>query len=212
MHIMDGYLPLPHALTWTVVAAPFVVHSFGQVRRLQEKEPEKRLLLSAMGGYMFILTALKIPSVTGSCSHPTGTGLGALLIHPRVMPALGTVVLLFQAILLAHGGLTTLGANIFSMAVVGPWVAWGLYRALRKLNLPQEAAIIAAVALGDLATYVVSSFQLALAFPGSLLRFLGIFALTQVPIALAEGLLAVLLIEVLKKHFSQELKVLEALQ
>ena len=67
-----------------------------------------------------MLSALKIPSVTGSCSHPTGTGLGAVLFGPGVMTVLGTIVLLFQALLLAHGGLTTLGANVFSMAIVGP--------------------------------------------------------------------------------------------
>ena len=67
---------------------------------------------------MFVLSALKIPSLTGSCSHPTGVGLGAILFGPSVMSVLGTIILLFQSLLLAHGGLTTLGANAFSMAIV----------------------------------------------------------------------------------------------
>ena len=54
------------------------------------------------------VSSLKIPSVTGSCSHPTGTGLGAILFGPSIMSLLGIIVLLFQALLLAHGGLTTL--------------------------------------------------------------------------------------------------------
>ncbi len=62
---------------------------------------------------MFVLSALKIPSVTGSCSHPTGVGLGAIMFGPSVMFVLGTIVLIFQALLLAHGGITTLGANAF---------------------------------------------------------------------------------------------------
>ena len=72
--------------------------------------------------YVFVLSALKIPSVTGSCSHPTGTGLSASLFGPSVTAVLGTIVLLFQALLLAHGGLTTLGANVFSMAIAGPFI------------------------------------------------------------------------------------------
>lgn len=36
------------------------------------------------------------------------------------MAVLGTITLLFQALLLAHGGLTTLGANVFSMAIAAP--------------------------------------------------------------------------------------------
>ena len=67
---------------------------------------------------MFVISSLKIPSVTGSCSHMTGTGLGAILFGPTAAGVLGLIVLLFQAILLAHGGLTTLGANTFSMAIV----------------------------------------------------------------------------------------------
>jgi cobalamin biosynthesis protein CbiM len=81
------------------------------------------------------------------------------------MPALGAIVLLFQALLLAHGGLTTLGANIVSMALVGPWVARGVFVAVTRVRLPVAAAIFLAAALGDLATYLTTSLQLALAFP-----------------------------------------------
>lgn len=81
---------------------------------------------------MFVLSALKIPSVTGSCSHPTGVGLGAIMFGPSVMFVLGTIVLIFQALLLAHGGITTLGANAFSMAIIGPIVSFLIFKALKK--------------------------------------------------------------------------------
>ena len=88
-----------------------------------------------MWSICFVLSALKIPSVTGSCSHPTGVGLGAILFGPNVMAVLGVIVLLFQAILLAHGGLTTLGANAFSMAIVGPIVSFFTFKILKnKIN------------------------------------------------------------------------------
>ena len=74
----------------------------------------------------------KDPVVTGSCSHMTGTGLGAILLGPAAVSVLGIIVLLFQAILLAHGGLTTLGANTFSMAIAGPLVSFGLYKLCEK--------------------------------------------------------------------------------
>lgn len=51
---------------------------------------------------------------------------------------LGGIVLLFQALLLAHGGLTTLGANTVSMGIVGPLaISEGIltvliFRALRQ--------------------------------------------------------------------------------
>ena len=118
MHIAEGFLPPVHAIGWTVAAAPFVVHGARAVVKEVRENPESTLLLGAAGAFTFVLSAIKLPSVTGSSSHPTGTGLGAILFRPPVMALLGTVVLLFQALLLAHGGLTTLGANAFSMAAL----------------------------------------------------------------------------------------------
>ena len=65
----------------------------------------------------------------------------------------------------AHGGLTTLGANTFSMAIIGPWVAYGVYRALRGSGASLAVATFTGAALADLVTYATTSLQLALAFP-----------------------------------------------
>jgi cobalt/nickel transport system permease protein len=204
MHIMEGYLPASHALGWYAVSAPFVVLGAARIRKLVAERPEARMTLAASGAFAFVLSALKIPSVTGSCSHPTGTGLGAVIFGPSVMAVLGVIVLLFQALLLAHGGLTTLGANAFSMAIVGPWVAWGVWKLGRGLGLSVALTVFFAAALGDLATYVTTSLQLALAYPdpasgflGAALKFGSIFAITQIPLAIAEGFLTVIVMDAL---------------
>ncbi|MDP2085749.1 MAG: energy-coupling factor ABC transporter permease [Gemmobacter sp.] len=211
MHIMEGFLPASHAFGWTVVSAPFVLAGAARIRTIVRERPEARLTLAASGAFAFVLSALKIPSVTGSCSHPTGTGLGAIVFGPSVMAVLGVIVLLFQALLLAHGGLTTLGANAFSMAIVGPWVAYGSWRLAQVVGLPFAAAVFLAAALGDLATYVFTSLQLALAYPdpvsgyfGAALKFGSIFAITQIPLAIAEGLLTVVVIEALSGKIRDE--------
>ncbi|MEU8348922.1 energy-coupling factor ABC transporter permease [Streptomyces sp. NPDC048845] len=212
MHIAEGYLPPWHAVAWGAASAPFVVHGVRALTREVRDHPESTLLLGASGAFTFVLSALKIPSVTGSCSHPTGTGLGAVLFRPPVMAVLGTITLLFQALLLAHGGLTTLGANVFSMAVVGPWAGYGAYRLLRRLGAPLMAAVFAGAFTADLSTYCVTSVQLALAFPdpasgiaGSLAKFGGIFAVTQIPLAVSEGILTVLVLRLLSQAGTSEL-------
>ncbi len=219
MHIAEGFLPVSHAVGWTLAAAPFVVHGARAVVREVRENPESTLLLGAAGAFTFVLSALKLPSVTGSSSHPTGTGAGAVLFRPPVMALLGTVVLLFQALLLAHGGLTTLGANAFAFAVAGPWVGYGAYRLTRALGGGLLPGVFLALALADLATYVTTSLQLALAFPdaasgfaGALAKFLGVFALTQVPLAVGEGLLGVLLFRVLVVNARPELERLGVLR
>jgi cobalt/nickel transport system permease protein len=213
MHIAEGFLPPAHAIGWTVAAAPFVVHGARAVVREVRDNPESTLLLGAAGAFTFVLSAIKLPSVTGSSSHPTGTGAGAILFRPPVMALLGTVVLLFQALLLAHGGITTLGANAFSMAIVGPWAGYGAYRLIRALGGGLLPGVFAGMALADLATYVTTSLQLALAFPdaesgvaGAALKFLGVFAITQIPLAIGEGLLGVLLFRALVTNARPDLE------
>ena len=126
MHIMEGYLPAGYCVAWGLVCLPFLIAGFFSLKN-KVKENRRNLTLIAMSGaFIFVISSLKIPSVTGSCSHMTGTGLGAVLFGPASVSVLGIIVLIFQAVLLAHGGLTTLGANTFSMAIAGPLVSFGI--------------------------------------------------------------------------------------
>jgi len=213
MHIMEGFLPIEHALGWAVASVPFVACGIGSIKKQIEANPEQRMLLGVAAAFTFVLSALKLPSVTGSCSHPTGTGLGAILFGPAAMTPIGLVVLLFQALLLAHGGLTTLGANLFSMAIVGPFAAVALFRMAQTLKLSFAVSVFIAASLADLLTYVTTSIQLAWAFPdplggfaASFLKFAGIFAITQIPLAISEGLLTVAIFNALKRFNPKELQ------
>ena len=212
MHIMEGFLPQGHAIAWGAVCVPFVVWGLISMKKIIAEHRKTVLLLAMMGAYAFVLSALKMPSVTGSSSHPTGTGLGAVLFGPAPMAVIGLIVLLFQAILLAHGGLTTLGANTFSMGIVGPFVSFGIYKLCRKLKIHRFVAVGLGCALGDLVTYCVTAAQLALAHPGqegvlaSMAEFLGIFALTQVPLAIVEGILSAIVIIMLESFAKPELR------
>lgn len=205
MHIMEGFLPVKWAAFWFVLCLPFWFLGIKKLKKLSGEDMEEKMILALAGAFIFVLSALKIPSVTGSSSHPTGVGLASILYGPFVTSILGTIVLIFQAGLLAHGGFTTLGANSFSMAITGPLVSFGIYKLLYKKN--KALAVFLAAALGDLATYVVTSLQLALANPSatggvleSFLKFAAIFAVTQVPLAIIEGLLTNIIVNILDKY------------
>jgi cobalt/nickel transport system permease protein len=64
-------------------------------------------LMAIASAFIFVISSLKMPSVTGSCSHPTGTGICTILFGPWITSVLSMIVLIYQAIFLAHGGLTT---------------------------------------------------------------------------------------------------------
>ncbi|PKM94728.1 MAG: cobalamin biosynthesis protein CbiM [Firmicutes bacterium HGW-Firmicutes-1] len=211
MHIAEGFLPLKWCIFWFACSIPIVTLGIYKLTKRIQKNPEQKMLVGVSGAFTFVLSALKMPSVTGSSSHPTGVALGAILFGPMTMSVLGTIVLLFQALLLAHGGLTTLGANVFAMAIVGPVTAYWLYWASIKLGLNRSIAVFFATVICNIFIYATTSFQLALAFPGdsfaaSSLKFLTVFAVTQIPLAIIEGLLTVMIFNFLEKHESTELE------
>lgn len=215
MHIMEGYLQPQYCILWGLVCIPFIIGGFISIKKILDNNRKVLMILVMAGAFAFVLSSLKIPSVTGSSSHPTGTELGAILFGPWVMSVLGVIVLLFQAVLLAHGGITTLGANTFSMAIAGPFLAYGIYKLGEKLKTPKTVSVFLAACVGDLFTYIITSFQLALAHPsavngigGSFIEFFSIFAVTQVPLAIIEGLVTVAVIKGLETFAEPELNAL----
>lgn len=205
MHIMEGFLPPFWAAFWTLASLPFVAYGAHQAGELFKKHPEQKLILAVSGAFIFMLSSMKLPSVTGSSSHPTGTGLSAMLFGFTITSLLATIVLVFQALLLAHGGITTLGADVFSMGIAGPAVAFYAFKLSRKLNVGLGISAFIAAVLADFATYIVTSLQLALAFPGadgftsSFTIFAGVFAITQIPLAIGEGILIWIFFDFLSK-------------
>lgn len=212
MHIMEGYLPAAYCIAWGAVSLPFVVYGVISINN-KVKENRRSITMFAMAGaFVFVISSLKIPSVTGSSSHMTGTGLGAILLGPGAVCVLGLIVLIFQAILLAHGGITTLGANTFSMAIVGPIVSFIIYKLCGKLKVNKKVSIFLAAMLGDLFTYIVTSIQLGIAYPAneggvltSTLKFMAVFAPTQLPLAIIEGMLTVIMVMALNTYAEPEL-------
>jgi cobalt/nickel transport system permease protein len=123
--------------------------------------------------------------------------LAAILIGPGCTVVITSIVLVFQALLLAHGGLTTLGAGVLAMGVVGAYSAFGLFRISRALGLPWYVGAFGAGLVADWATYAATAFVLAVSLPGQtgLATLFGTlllgFAPTQIPLGLLEGLLTV---------------------
>ena len=212
MHIMEGYLPAKYCIVWGIICLPFLIGGFLSIKKSLNKDRKSTTILAMAGAFIFVISSLKIPSVTGSCSHMTGTGLGAILFGPFAVSVLGIIVLIFQAILLAHGGITTLGANTFSMAIAGPILSFGIYKLCKKLSINRKVGVFLAACLGDLFTYCITSFQLAIAYPSpeggitlSAIKFLGVFAPTQLPLAIIEGILTVIVIIGLETYAKSEL-------
>jgi cobalt/nickel transport system permease protein len=99
------------------------------------------------------------------------------------------------------------------MAIAGPILSYIIYKVLSKTGLNKKVIVFLAATLGDLFTYCVTSVQLSLAYPdtvggfsASLVKFLGIFAATQIPLAIIEGILTVIVVMGLESFAVSELK------
>lgn len=192
MHIMEGFLDPIWCVVWFIIAIPFVVLGAKKIIELIRDHPEHKMTVALSGAFIFLLSSLKIPSVTGSSSHPTGTGFSAVLYGVTVTAFLATIVLIFQALLLAHGGLTTLGANIVSMGIAGPLVGLLIWRVLIKAKVSIPISLGIAALFADLFTYVVTAIQMTLNHGQSVdafVAFMTNYAATQIPLAIVEAVL-----------------------
>ena len=211
MHIAEGFLPKEWAGFWTIIFAPFLISGFRKLKRQTDLIPKSKMLFAVVCAFVFILSSFKIPSVAGSSSHLTGIALGAILFGASTMSVAGLIVLLFQALLLAHGGITTLGANAFSMAVVGAFSAVLVYKLATKLKMSQWFSVFLAAFISGVLIYVSTSAQLALAFQSdstgfidNLMKFMSVFAVTQIPLAIIEGVFTAFVFKLILTYSKSE--------
>ncbi len=196
MHIMEGYLEPMWCIVWFVVMIPFFAVGIIKLRKILKEHPEQKMTVALSGAFIFLMSSLKLPSVTGSSSHPTGTGVAVVFYGVGICAVLSTIVLIFQALLIAHGGFTTLGANCVSMGIIGPLCGLLVWKLIRKANANVFISMFCAAFVADLMTYVVTATQMALnimtaedaVFIDAFVDFMSVYAVTQIPLAIIEGL------------------------
>ncbi|BCR03739.1 hypothetical protein DESUT3_08080 [Desulfuromonas versatilis] len=207
MHISEGILPAGWAIFWFVVALPFVAWGVRQVNLSKKADPSYIPLLGIFGAAVFVFSCFPIPvPVAGSTAHPAGTGISAIFLGPFASVVVAFISLLLQALFLAHGGLTTLGGNTFSMGVLGSFSGFAAFLAGRKLGLGLFWSGFLAGMAADLFTYLGTSFEMALALHGtqSFWSVLGqiylAFMPTQIPLSILEGAVTGGILVYVQKH------------
>jgi cobalt/nickel transport system permease protein len=196
MHITGGILPAGWALTWFIVAAPFLAWGLFTIKRRSRADSKYPARVALVGAAVFVISCMPIPlPVIGSCSHPCGVALGMMLIGPAATIVVATIALILQATFLAHGGFDTLGANVMSMGIVGTLTAWAVYRGLLTIRMPVLIAAFIAALASDWATYTATAAELSAGLCGAhsfgsiFLTAIIVFIPTQVPLGVLEGVL-----------------------
>ncbi|MDP3947647.1 MAG: energy-coupling factor ABC transporter permease, partial [bacterium] len=182
------------AALWFAVAIPFVAWGIRRLNTISKRDISFKPLVGLMAAVVFIISAMPIPVPTaGTCSHPAGTGISGIILGPTISILVAAVALLIQALFLAHGGLSTWGADVVSMGVVGSFAGYGVFKMLRwfKVNLIVSAFL--GGLLADWGTYLTTSVELASGIKGNspfiplFTKILIAFIPTQLPLGILEG-------------------------
>jgi len=194
MHVSEGILPVGWAGLWYAVTLPFIALGLRNLRRRTDAEPHVKPLVALVGAGVFVISCMPIPvPVAGTCSHPVGTGIAAILIGPTLTTVVASIALVLQALFLAHGGLSTLGANVFAMGVVGAFSGYGAFLLCKRLGASPMIGAFFAGLVGNWSTYAATSFVLAAALAGEsqmtsmMSGILLAFTPTQLPLGIVEG-------------------------
>jgi len=165
MHITEGILPPRWVFTWFAVSTPFVGIGIYHIKRKKRMVPSYLPLVGMLGAAVFVFSCFPIPVIAlngMATSHPCGTGMSAVLLGPFVSVGVAAVALLIQALFLAHGGLTTLGGNIFSMGILGSFSGYFAFKIAQRCRLSLFWCGFFAGMVSDLFTYLGTSIELGL--------------------------------------------------
>ncbi|HEX9114196.1 MAG TPA: energy-coupling factor ABC transporter permease [Nitrospirota bacterium] len=194
MHISEGILPFNWAALWFGVALPFVGFGLYRLKKMSAADLSFKPLVGLMAAVVFIISCMPIPVPSaGTCSHPCGTGISGILLGPAISVLITAAALLIQALFLAHGGLSTWGADIVSMGVVGSFAGYFTFKALRAVKINMAVAGFMAGLLADWATYLTTSVELASGIRGEspflplFWKIMIAFIPTQLPLGILEG-------------------------
>ena len=128
MHIPDGYLGPQTYLAAFAVAAPFWVVASRKLNRTLRLRQVPLLALGA--AFSFVIMMFNVPIPGGTTGHAVGAVLVAVLLGPWAACIAVSAALIIQAVLFGDGGITCIGANCLNMAVIMPFVGYGVYRAV----------------------------------------------------------------------------------
>ena len=196
MHITEGIITGSSAVAYTGAGLAFVGWGASRMKKFIGDFPGKKPLLGMGGALIFFLSLIPIPAFTGTCSHPCGTPLIAILLGPLIGCALTGVSLLLQAAFFAHGGFSTWGANVIALGVFGCFFGWGVFKLFMKIGMPLWAAGFAGGLIGDVMVYASSGMILGttlvnapnpqFSLAGYLAAIYAAYLPTQLPIAVGE--------------------------
>lgn len=126
MHIPDGYIgPQTYVPAYAVMVPLWAVAS----RKVQSVLRMRQVpMLALAAAFSFVIMMFNVPIPGGTTGHAAGAVLIAVLLGPWAAVIAVSIALVIQALVFGDGGVTAIGANCLNIAVIMPFVGYGVYR------------------------------------------------------------------------------------
>jgi cobalt/nickel transport system permease protein len=162
MHIPDGYLSPVTCGVMLVLVLPFWVMG---VRKMRAQLSTRSIPLVALfAAFSFVIMMFNVPLPGGTTGHAVGGALAAIVLGPEIACIAITIALVIQAIFFGDGGILSIGANCFNMAVVLPFVAYAVYQWIASNSPSNSRRRSVAAAIGGWAGLTIASLFAAVEF------------------------------------------------
>lgn len=144
MHIPDGFIPLLQTIIYWIIALVFIALALRWARK--ELSEEKVPIVAVLAAAIFAMQAFNLPVGMGTSGHLVGGALAAIILgSPYAAVFILTIVLIIQGVIFGDGGITTMGANIVNMGVIGGFVGYYGFVGLKSIiKNPYVSAGVAA--------------------------------------------------------------------
>ena len=201
MHIPDGFLDLRTCVIMYLLAVVFWFFSFRKARGLSEKQIPLMASLTAM---FFAAQMMNYPIVGGTTAHLLGGPILAVMLGPYLGLISMTIILLIQALFFGDGGITTFGANVWNMGIVGTFVPFIIYQLAQHVTGTQRGKLVGVFVgalVGDVLAALCAGLELGLSttFPYGAAIAVAAMVTHHVIIGIGEGVITVGIILALQK-------------
>jgi cobalt/nickel transport system permease protein len=150
MHIPDGYLSPSTCATLYVGAAAGWYSALRRVKRVLFTRVVP--LISVFAAFSFVVMMFNLPLPGGTTGHALGVTIAAIVLGPSGAILALSIAIAIQALFFGDGGISTLGANCFNMAITGSLVAYASYRMIAANSaIASKRRVVAAAIAGYLA-------------------------------------------------------------
>ncbi|MEJ5314479.1 MAG: energy-coupling factor ABC transporter permease [Anaerolinea sp.] len=160
MHIPDGFLSVPLSIALWIISIVVIALS---TRRVSQDLGEREVpVMGVLAAAIFAGQMLNFTVTGGTSGHLMGAALATILLGPWAAVLIMTCVVGVQALIFQDGGLLALGANLFNMAVVGPFVSYPIYRFFQRMSTGRKWGVFVGSFIAAWTSIFIASLAVAL--------------------------------------------------